>query len=456
MHKSKRSLKLEAQSMIDLLEHPFVLIDDNYTIVAANAAYCQAYGMQQDQIVGRRCHEVSHHSPVPCHENGENCPHRHAFLKGENCEVFHTHLDNTNKPEHVRISGYALRSADGRQYLGEAIYRLAKSQDLNREKRSMIGSSPAFLRCLDKLTRAARSEAPVLLIGESGVGKELAAHYLHQRSTRCKNAFVALNCASIPETMFESELFGHERGAFTGSVGAKQGLFELANGGTLFLDEVAEIPFSLQAKLLRALESGEYRRMGGTKTLFADVHIISATHRDLLEETNGGKFRHDLYYRIAGIDIVLPPMRERRSDIPSLAEYLLMGMSSKTGTAYQLTENAMAALMRYDYPGNVRELKNILLKAIAHTSSGLIRAEHVRFALGDRRNNKSGTPPAKLQVRRRGAAQDKPQSFSEIERSHIIELLDQYGGHRRSVAQALDVTERTLYRKLKRYDLSGL
>lgn len=449
------SNKAMLQSLIDVQEYPFVLIDADYQVVAANKTYCDTYGLSPESIVGRLCHQVSHHSDKPCHLNGEDCPHRQVFQTGQKAEVLHTHYDQFNRPEHVRIKGHAVRGKNGELYLGEAIFPLADSADIDCDEMRMIGRSPAFLNCVDNLTNAAESEAPILLFGESGVGKELAAQYVHKRSPRSNESFVAVDCAAISESLFESELFGHERGAFTGCVGRKQGLFELASNGTLFMDEIGEIPLILQAKLLRVLESGEFRRVGGRETLRADVRLVSATNRDLLEMVDQGKFRLDLYYRISGIDIRLPPLRERLEDVPALAQTILARISQTRKIRYRLTDNATAKLVAYEYPGNVRELRNILQKAAA-LSNGVIRQEHIlvgslrkpeRFA--EQATLAAIAPVAPLPA----ATSANAISMAEIEARYISDLLDKHNGHRRTVADVLGISERTLYRKLNLYQL---
>ena len=447
--------KAMLQSIIDAQENPFVLIDRDYQIVAANKAYCDTYGLSPEGIVGRLCHQVSHHSDTPCHLNGEDCPHRQVFQTGQKSEVLHTHYDQLNRPEHVRIKGHAVRGQNGELYLGEAIFPLADSADIDCDEMRMIGHSPAFLTCVDNLTSAAESEAPILLFGESGVGKELAAEYVHKRSPRSNASFIAVDCAAISESLFESELFGHERGAFTGCVGRKQGLFELANNGTLFLDEIGEIPLGLQAKLLRVLESGEFRRVGGRETLQADVRLVSATNRDLLEMVDQGKFRLDLYYRISGIDVRLPPLRERLEDVPALAQTILARIGQTRKIRYRLTENATAKLLAYAYPGNVRELRNIMQKAAA-LSDGVIRQEHI--LVSNLRKSERFAKPATLAgitpvAPLPSTISDATLSMTEIEARYISDLLDKHNGHRRTVADILGISERTLYRKLNRYQL---
>lgn len=428
---------IELQDLIDANDQPFVVIDRDYRIVAANQRYCAIYGITSDAIVGQHCYAVSHHASRPCHENGEQCPHRALFENGEAVEVLHTHFHADDQPERTRIRGHALRGVDGERYLGEQLFPLEADVGTDCDAMQMVGQSPAFLSCVDNLARVAESEASILLYGESGVGKELAARFVHARSMRSGGAFIVINCAAVPETLFESELFGHERGAFSGSSGLKKGLFELADGGTLFLDEVAEIPLGLQAKLLRVLESGEFRRVGGTHTLTADVRLVSATNRRLLDEVDEKRFRLDLYYRLAGIDVVLPTLRERRDDIPALSTLMLKRLAGNQ-RACRLDATALATLQAYEFPGNVRELRNVLQRAVLTCRDGVIRAADLHLPL-----------PTVMAPALPGI-----QPLADVERSHIRTLLDAHDGHRSRVAAALGITERTLYRKLKRYGLS--
>lgn len=434
---------VDLQEIIEAHDQPFVVIDDQYRIVAANSRYCDSYGIKQADIVQRKCHEVSHHSNRPCHENGEQCPHQALFSRGQSTVVLHTHYHADNAPARTRIRGHAIRGTDGQLYLGEILYPLEVESETSCAEMRMVGHSPAFLSCVDNLARVAESEASVLLFGESGVGKELAARFIHDRSNRAGAPFIVINCAAVPESMFESELFGHERGAFTGSTGQKKGLYEIADGGTLFLDEVSEIPLALQAKFLRVLESGEFRRVGGTQTLSADVRVVSATNRNLLDWVDQKQFRLDLYYRLAGIDVTLPTLRQRRDDIPALADTLLARMAGKNHPCH-LDKSALNALKHYDFPGNVRELRNLLQRAVVQCRGGLITAADLRLELSrvyaiEREPTTPATPPSG--------------SLPEMEKGYIRDLLDKHQGHRRTVANLLGITERTLYRKLKQHGL---
>ena len=359
-------------------------------------------------------------------------------------QVLHTHYDHQGRAEHVRIKGHVIDGPDGERYLGEAIFPLAVAQDMDCEEMRLIGRSPAFLHAVERLSQAAASSASVLLLGESGVGKELAAHFVHAQSPRDGRGFLAVDCASISEALFESEIFGHERGAFTGCIGRKQGLFELADGGTLFLDEVGEIPLAMQAKLLRVLESGEFRRVGGREVLRADVRLVAATNRDLRQMVSEGRFREDLYYRLACITVPLPSLRERRSDIPALAEALLARLAAGSGRRYYLTGDALVSLGRYDFPGNIRELRNILQRAAALARNGAIGAEDLDLPV-----------PATAGVGPQDAVASLPaMPLREMELAALQALLARFEGNRRQVAEALGVSERTVYRKLRQHHLA--
>jgi transcriptional regulator with PAS, ATPase and Fis domain len=432
--------KQSLQSLIDTQENPFVLIDGDFRILAANRAYHVNYGIEPDQVIGRYCYEISHRRDRPCYLYGEDCPHQQVFQTGELHRVLHTHYDNAGRPEHVCIKGHPITGPEGQLYLGESIHRLAMSTDLDCDEMRMVGRSPALLRAIEQLTLTAGSNANLLLLGESGVGKELAAHYVHQQSPRANNSFISVDCTTLSEPLFESEMFGHERGAFTGCLGRKQGLFELADGGTLFLDEVGEIPLPMQAKLLRILETGEFRRIGGRETLHADVRLVAATNRDLREEVRAGAFREDLYYRIACVTVQLPSLRERRSDLPALAEALLARINQAGAMHCFLTAEAIDDLMHYDFPGNVRELRNILQRAAALCSGGVIGPQelglhnHAPLYRTETATDSAGVVPMR-----------------ELEMQQIRDQLQRCHGNRRQAAQRLGISERTLYRKLKRH-----
>lgn len=454
----KNRTAINLQSVIDATDNGFVVIDEDYNIVAANNAYCKAYGVTNEEIIGKKCHRVSHHSDVPCHLNGEDCPHKEVFKTRQPHQVLHIHYDQNNEEEHVRIKGSPIFGTDGRLFLGEAVFPIATSDDMGCDQQRMLGTSPAFLACIEEMSGAANSEVPILLNGESGVGKELAAQFIHKKSSRKAHPFISIDCTAISEGIFESELFGHERGAFTGCVGRRHGLIESAENGTLFLDEIGEIPLALQGRLLRALETGHYRRLGGREDLYVDVRIICATHNNLRKMVEQGTFRADLYYRIAGISITIPPLRERRADITPLVKAMLERSRTSGGIVPRLTDGALEQLQNYDFPGNIRELKNIIQKAVSLTTDGTIDEKLLNLntlsnvyinPLADRR----------LQDRTSSSRLNTPntnQSLTDVEATHIESLLHQYDGHRAKVAEELHISERTLYRKLKQYNLQNI
>jgi DNA-binding NtrC family response regulator len=311
----------------------------------------------------------------------------------------------------------------------------------------LIGESPVFLKLIESATRFAGSDSFVLIQGASGTGKELIASLIHRRSMRNNRPFVAVNCASIPDTLLESELFGHEKGAFTNAVATKQGLVEVAHGGTLFLDEVGDISPAIQPKLLRFLETGEFRRVGGTNLLTVDVRVVSATNKDLREEVKAGRFREDLLYRLNVITLRVPLLNERKEDIPILAEYFLH-RKSKTKQAKHLSTGAMHLLMEYDWPGNVRELEHVLEGAVLLSTGDTIDENDLAmyFHRPERTVVVADAAPARAPEKDRS-------SLEEVERVHIEKVLQQYNYSRAKTADALGISKKTLYLKIKRYGL---
>ncbi len=327
--------------------------------------------------------------------------------------------------------------------------KLMKSE-LTRKSGSpdIIGESPTFVKLLESATRFAASDSFVLIQGASGTGKELIAGLIHRRSPRNTRPFVALNCASLPDALLESELFGHEKGSFTNAYTTKQGLVEVANGGSLFLDEVGDISPAIQPKLLRFLETGEFRRVGGTNLLTVDVRVISATNKDLREEVKAGRFREDLLYRLNVITLQVPLLHERKEDIAPLAEYFL-ARKTRSRTPKRLTPGALALLMGYDWPGNVRELEHVLEGAMLLSAGDVIDESD----LGPHvyRGSRPGTgsvavPPT--------GNDGQALSLDEVERLHIESVLKKNGFNRARTADELGISKKTLYLKIKRYGLA--
>jgi two-component system response regulator FlrC len=299
---------------------------------------------------------------------------------------------------------------------------------------------PAMVQVVKAIERVARTHATVLLLGESGTGKEVVARAIHDLSDRRDRPFMAVNCAALAETLLESELFGHEKGAFTGATERRRGRLELADGGTFFLDEVAELKPELQAKLLRVLQERKFERVGGTRTIDADVRWIAATNRDLRAMMGEGRFREDLYHRLAVFPIRLPPLRERPADILPIARTLLARIARDLGKkTMTLSPDAERKLLGFGWPGNVRELANALERAAIIADGPRVEAEHIWI------EGASGTGG--------DAASSEMKSLADLERDAIVRTLQAVGGNRRRAAEVLEIGERTLYDKLKRYGL---
>jgi DNA-binding NtrC family response regulator len=350
--------------------------------------------------------------------------------------------------------------------MGEMIEHISSpDQQLDDDKR-MVGKAPAFTACVQQLGLVAASDIPVLLQGETGTGKELAAAYIHRGSSRKHKPFVTVDCTVLTDSLFEAEVFGHARGAFTGSVGEREGLLEQANGGTLFLDEVGELPATQQAKLLRVLETGRFRRVGGRGTRRTDIRLICASNVHLWEAVQAGRFREDLYYRIACLTVRLPSLRERMDDLEVLADTLLDPVRRSLKRELQLMPGALERLQSHDYPGNVRELRNILFVAATRSPGNGITATLIDAAMNNlnhshdqvKDTDRRGEAAVGLrQAQAAAVAQPQPEnaaSLQDIEAQHISSLIDKHRGNRKQIAAALGVSERTLYRKLKKYSLA--
>jgi DNA-binding NtrC family response regulator len=312
---------------------------------------------------------------------------------------------------------------------------------------NIIGESRPMLELLNIAAKVAPTDSPVLIQGASGTGKELVANFLHKNSSRKDQQFVALSCASIPENLLESELFGHEKGAFTDAHAMKQGIVEIANGGTLFLDEIGEISLMIQPKLLRFLQTGEYRRVGNNKNFKSDVRVISATNKNLHEETGTGKFREDLLYRINVITLSIPSLRERPEDIPLLVDYFLKNRV-RPRELIMIEPKALELLMKYDWPGNVRELENVIERASILCKENLICVEDIALPIGKRTGfiKESAGAAGGLLI---GSAV----SVHEIEKVHIAGVLKTVGWNKNTAAQILGISLKTLYTKIQQYNL---
>jgi DNA-binding NtrC family response regulator len=442
----------ELVSYLEGLPEPHILFDREYRIVAANAAYRRQFSPRAS-VIGRTCYEVSHRFTAPCDQSGESCPLALARASGQRERVLHLH--HTPQGEaYVNIELVPLGDAAGEQaWFIEKMEPLRVAQG-EPAAQGLIGRSPVFRAMLEMVARVGPSEASVLLLGESGTGKELLARAVHEASPRAARPLVVVDCASLPETLFESELFGHEKGAFTGAHAARPGLVEAASGGTLFLDEVGDIPLLLQVKLLRLLENGSYRRVGSTGLRHADVRVVAATHRDLDTMIAEGRFREDLFYRLATFPIPVPPLRERRDDIPRLAVSLLARVAP--ARRMSLAPAALRRLAAHSYPGNVRELRNVLERAALLGDGSEIGLEAVERALAvDARRVPHGvataaaatpSPPAWRAAPPAGLLRDAER---EAEHTALRAALAAHRGSREALARSLGISPRTLYRKLR-------
>lgn len=323
---------------------------------------------------------------------------------------------------------------------------LKQADQAVQRTRRLIGESSAMRQVRRQIDQVAPSHGTVLVTGDSGTGKEIVAHAIHEHSPRRDHVFLCLNCAALSANLLESELFGHEKGAFTGADQMRKGRFELADGGTLLLDEISEINLPLQAKLLRVLQEGQFERVGSSLTMAVDVRIIATTNRDLSASVESGQFRQDLFYRLNVLPIHLPPLRERSSDIPALAEHFLMQQAMRDGRQpKRFDDRALELLRRYDWPGNVRELENICERAGVLAAGPVIRAQAIESWL------LASTPPPNAD---RAAAENA--TLEELERQVIVKTLSRFNGHRQRTARSLGIGVRTLGLKLKKWKEADL
>ena len=427
----------EVTGLLDAYRDPAILLDRDYRIVTANRPYGEVYG-ESLPTQGRRCYEVSHGYSVPCDQAGEDCPLKASLASGSARRVLHLH-HTPHGQEHVDVETHPVRDEEGEIRYFLEVLRHVRAASARPDTEGLVGRSAAFNHMLELVERVAPAEVAVLLRGESGTGKELAARAVHTASRRAHGPFVPVECSGLTESLFESELFGHEKGAFTGAHYRKTGLVESARGGTLFLDEVGDIPLPLQVKLLRLIETRTFRPVGSVETRQADFRLVCATHQDLEAMVADGRFREDLYYRISTFPIGLPPLRERPEDIPLLTEALLA--RSESGQGRRLGDAALACLQAYELPGNVRELRNLLERAAILADDAVLGPEHFPGICGG-----SGREP--------GRAPDSPLPgeivpLQEMEHRYLHWALERAGGDRAELARRLGISERTLYRKLR-------
>ena len=337
-----------------------------------------------------------------------------------------------------------LQALEERQRLLEENTRLQQELENRFRPSNMIGSSRAMQSVYDLIAQVAKSDSTVLIRGESGVGKEMVAHAIHYNSRRSTKPFIKVNCAALPEAVIESELFGHEKGSFTGAVAQRKGRFELANGGTIFLDEIGDLSPAMQIRLLRVLQEREFERVGGNDTISVDVRIIAATNRDLEKAMETGTFRQDLYFRINVFPIFLPPLRERRSDILDLANYFVEKYSKQNSkNVRRISTPAIDMLTSYHWPGNVRELENVIERAVILSNDDVVHGHHL--------------PPTLQTAEASGTVMKETleTTLEKVEREMIIEALKNARGNKTKAAETLGITERIMGLRVEKYDIDA-
>lgn len=462
---------LNLQDIVNTYDDPAVLISDEFEIIYANSAYLELYNLDaycrgatlsnssdDSQIIQNNlslsgkfhCYEISHRYSRSCDQEGESCPLKLAKSTKANQRVLHVHHTRYGD-EHIDISLYPIKSSNDKVYFLE-VMKTIRHASPKSVKKGMVGKAPSFNKLLELISRVAEYDISVLLQGESGSGKELVAHSIHQASSRKAMYCVTVECSGLSESLFESELFGHEKGAFTGAVNKKKGLVEEAEGGTLFLDEIGDVPLSLQVKLLRLIETRTFRRVGGIEQLNADFRLVCATHKNLKEMVKKGEFREDLYYRISTFPIQLPALRERLDDIPLLVDTILERITGQK--IMRVSNEVLAFFSQYKFPGNVRELRNILELGRVMTDSNIIEITHLPESIFDNDQKKTLKSDATDNNFVKNLTPDDKMieqlpTLEEHENEYLQWLNQYFKDDKKILAEKLGVSERTLYRKLK-------
>ncbi|GIU79202.1 MAG: hypothetical protein KatS3mg005_2440 [Bryobacteraceae bacterium] len=431
--------------VFDSVSDALVLYDRDHVIRGVNAAAEQLLGMTADDLIGRDCRQMFH-----CQECEPGCG-LHAGLVQLNGSNGAVRLHTANGFERlVVLKTTPFRSADGSL---EGFLATIKDvgAEVESQKREIIAESPAMREVLNFVRRVAISEASTILLeGENGVGKDLIAKTLHYQSLRASEPFIAINCAAIPETLLESELFGYEKGAFTDARAQKRGIFELADKGTLFLDEIGEIPLMLQAKLLRVLEEQSFRRLGGLRDINLDLRVVAATNKNLREAVKEGAFRQDLYFRLNVIHITIPPLRERPEDIAALANFFVQHYNKKFKRQMEgISPEAMRLLLAHDWPGNVRELRNAIERAMILEDSSFITPQSLPRSI----SRLDASAPPQPSAAPLPVLPDSGLGLEENERRLIIAALEKTGGNQTQAAKLLQITRDTLRYKMKKFRL---
>jgi PAS domain S-box-containing protein len=432
--------------ILDNVSDGVLTVDGQGRIAWFNRAAERITGFRREEVLGRPCREVFQTDLC----GTQACPLEKALKFGQTTSNLDVLVRNRwGRQIPVSVNMATLRDRTGGVFGAVETFRdlsLVGAYEMDVQEResfkNIVTKNPTMLSILRHLKDLARSDSPILLSGESGTGKELLARAIHELSDRKDKPYVTVNCAALPGTLLESELFGYRKGAFTDAKSHKPGRFALADKGTLFLDEIGELPLELQVKILRALEGGEYQPLGSTETLMADVRIVSATNKDLFDQMSKGLFREDLFFRINVVHIDVPPLRQRREDIPLLIHHFLERLNQKRGKSIGgLSPGAEEILFQYAYPGNVRELENILEYATIVCKGFLIEPRHLPAYL-----LKKKLPAPLPEDRRRAPA---PVNLEEMERQELLDALKAHRWNRQATAKALGISRTTLWRKLQ-------
>ena len=422
--------------MLEGYDVPAILVSADYEILATNNAYADKFG-KIDLHRAPKCYAVSHGYDRPCDQAGEDCPLKAARESKHREKVLHIH-QTPNGREHVDVEMLPIFDDNNQlQFFVELLKPVPLASGKPSDKQ-IVGNSAVFNEMLSRVTKVADSDASVLLLGESGTGKELISRLVHYASKRSEQAMVTLECSGLSETLIESELFGHRKGAFTGAYNDRKGLVEMADGGTLFLDEIGDVSLPTQVKLLRLLETKTFRRVGGTEVRTSDFRLICATHRDLNTMVRDGQFRLDLYYRINVFPIHIPSLAQRKEDIPQLVTHLLSSINKKL----YITQPALELILSYNFPGNVRQLKNLLTRASILSDTNVVDKQHIKTSMAMETGITPLVYPSVEQVA-------GPPALKSNESAFIAELVKQHHGDKKAVAKALGISLRTLYRKLQ-------
>jgi PAS domain S-box-containing protein len=434
----RRSEDREQDIILDSINEGVFTVDRNWRVTSFNRAAERITGIARRNVLGRMCSDVFHANICE-----KNCVLKRTFDTGKPVVNATAHIvtrDGERVP--IRISTAILKDHAGRVIGGvETFQDLSQVEQLRKELHSrysfedIVGRSPAMTRLFEILPQVAASSSTVLIEGPSGTGKELFARAIHHLSPRRKGRFVAVNCAALPDTLLESELFGHKAGAFTDARHDKAGRFELADGGTIFLDEIGDVTPALQVRLLRVLQERVMEPLGSVKSVRVDVRVVAATNKNLAKLVRAGKFRDDLYYRIRVVHMLLPSLLQRREDIPLLVDHLVAKFNRLQGKDIAgVSLEALTRLMEHDFPGNVRELENIIEQAFVLCRGGIIELHHL---------------PPELRPSSSPAEAVNPMSLQAMERLLVTEVLRNRRGNRRQAASDLGINPSTLYRKIK-------